>query len=129
MRRLALISCLLLAAAPAAAAPEWRRAREVEVRVSSFDFEPGEIRLEAGRPVRLLLVNMGEQDHDFSSAAFFAASEIRPRDAARAGGGRIEVGAGETVSVTLVPRAGRYRLRCTNLFHRIMGMTGSIIVE
>ena len=131
MRRPLMLLCLLAAAAPAAAAaaPQWRRAGSVEIRVSSFDFEPKEIRLRAGQPVRLLLVNMGDQDHDFSSAAFFAASDIRPRDAKSAGGGRVEVGAGETVSIALVPRAGRYKLRCSNLFHRIMGMTGEIVVE
>ncbi len=129
MRRPLMLLCLLAAAAPAAAAPQWRRASAVEIRVSSFDFEPKEIRLRAGQPVRLLLVNMGDQDHDFSSAAFFAASEIRPRDAKGAEGGRVEVGAGETVSIALVPRPGRYKLRCSNLLHRVMGMTGTIIVE
>jgi plastocyanin len=131
MRRPLMLLCLLAAAAPAAAAaaPQWRRAGSVEIRVSSFDFEPKEIRLRAGQPVRLLLVNMGDQDHDFSSAAFFAASEIRPRDAKSANGGRVEVGSGDTVSIALVPRPGRYKLRCSNLFHRVMGMTGTIIVE
>ena len=134
MRNILMLLCLALAAVPAAAqgpqqGPQWRRARAVEIRVTSFDFEPKTIRLAAGQPVRLILLNAGEQDHDFSSAAFFAASDIRPRDAKSAGGGRVEVGAGETVSIALVPRAGRYKLRCSNLFHRIMGMTGEIVVE
>jgi uncharacterized cupredoxin-like copper-binding protein len=130
VRNILMLLCLALAAAPAAAeGPQWRRARAVEIRVTSFDFEPKTIRLAAGQPVRLILLNAGEQDHDFSSPAFFAASSIRPRDAKSAVGGRVQVGAGETVSIALVPRAGRYKLRCSNLFHRIMGMTGEIVVE
>ncbi len=129
MRRPLMLLCLLAAAAPAPAAPQWRRGSEIEIRVSSFDFEPKQIRLRAGEPVRLRLVNMGDQDHDFSSAAFFAASDIRPRDAKSAEGGRVEVGAGETVSIALVPRTGRYKLRCSNLLHRVLGMNGTIIVE
>ena len=134
MRNILMLLCLALAAVPAATqgpqqGPQWRRIRAVEIRVTSFDFEPKTIRLTAGQPVQLILLNGGEQDHDFSSPAFFAASDIRPRDAKSAGGGRVEVGAGETVSIALVPRAGRYKLRCSNLFHRIMGMTGEIVVE
>lgn len=130
MRGPLMLLCLALAAVPVAAeAPQWRRARTVEIRVDSFAFSPATVRLEADRPARLLLVNQGEQDHRVSSAAFFAGARIHPRHAARAGGGTVAVRAGEVVEVALVPRAGRYRLRSRNLLYRVLGMSGEIIVE
>ena len=50
------------------------RARTVEVRLSSFDFEPETIRLAAGEPVVLHLVNAGQGGHNFSAPQFFAAA-------------------------------------------------------
>ena len=47
---------LLLLAAPAASPPA-QTPRLVEVELSSFDFTPEEIRLSAGRPYELVLVN------------------------------------------------------------------------
>src|SRR6185503_20561167 len=68
----ALVSvCLLFLPAAAAAQPA---ARTVEIRLSSFDFTPNEIRLRAGEPVILHLVNSGRGGHNFSAPQFFAAA-------------------------------------------------------
>ena len=52
-----------------------------------------------------------------------------PADRAKVVDGAIEVGSGATVDVGLVPRPGRYRLRCTHTFHTALGMRGWILVR
>jgi uncharacterized cupredoxin-like copper-binding protein len=129
MRLKALILPLLLASAPAAAAPDWRQAREVELLLSSFDIKPETIRLRAGQPVRLRLVNQSSQRHSLSAKGFFTSAEARKRDSDEIGDGDVTVEPGDTKEVVLVPKAGRYSVRSSNLLYRIMGMGGKIIVE
>lgn len=105
----------------AAAAPP-----SVEVRLSSFDFAPGTVRLKAGEPVVLHLVNTGGGAHDFAAPQFFAAARgvsgpVR--------GGTVEVGGTRSVDVRLTPARGTYKLRCSHTLHSTLGMTGRIIVE
>ena len=129
MRSLFLSLLLLAPAAPAQAAPDWRDAREYDVLLSSFDIQPQSIALKAGEPVRLRLINNSSISHSFSAGDFFSSGEVRPRDKKLVSGGKIDVGAGDTREVLIVPKAGRYSARCANLFHRVMGMSASIIVE
>ncbi len=129
MRRTALLLALLITAAPAAAAPDWRDAREYEVLLSSFDIQPREIALKAGEPVRFRFVNNSTIPHSFVAGDFFSSGEVRPRDKRLLNGGRIDVGPGDTREFVIVPRAGRYSARCANLFHRVMGMTARITVQ
>ena len=119
---------LSLLASPAAAA-EWRQAREYELRLSSYDIQPSTIRLKAGEPVRLRLVNNSTVGYRLSAGDFFASSQLRRRDGRAVDGGSIAVGAGETREIALVPAPGRYRLKSRNFLHRILGMHGQIIVE
>ena len=128
MRLFAFLACLALAA-PAAAQTEWRQAREYEVLLSNFDIQPDPIRLKAGEPLRLRLVNNSILDHSFNSEALFKKAEVRPRDRDMAKRGRIHVPAGTTREILLVPVAGRYSARCGNLYHRLVGMRADIIVE
>ena len=125
MRALLLIPLIL--AAPAAAAQE--SARTVEVRLSSFDYTPEVIRLRAGEPVVLRLVNSGRGGHDFSAPEFFAAAEVVPGQAVAIRHGTVEVPSRQTVTVRLTPARGTYRLRCTHTLHSTLGMRGRIIVE
>jgi plastocyanin len=119
---------LSLLAAPAAAA-EWRQASEHELRLSSFDIEPATLRLKAGQPVRLRFVNTSEVGYSLRAAEFFRAAQLRQRDSGAVAGGTVSVGPGQTREIALVPAAGRYTMRSRNLFHRLMGMRGRIIVE
>src|SRR6202044_2103775 len=48
----------------------------VTVRLSNFAFDPNYLRLKAGVPIRLQLVNESNGGHDFSAPAFFAASNV-----------------------------------------------------
>lgn len=125
MRSLVLpLLALLIAPAGAQPAPA-----PVTVRLSSFDFAPSTIRLRAGAPVVLRLVNSGKGGHNFAAPAFFAAARIDPQSAVLVRRGAVEVGSRRSVDVRLVPAAGRYRLRCTHLLHSAFGMTGEIVVE
>ena len=115
----------LLLAAPAAALSQ-QHSPTVEVLLSSFAFTPEEIRLAAGRPVTLHLVNAGRGGHNFAAPEFFAAATAVTGPVER---GAVEVPSRSSADVTLTPSAGRYRLRCTHTMHTAMGMSGEIIVE
>ncbi len=98
----------------------------VEVRLSSFAFEPRTIALTAGRPVVLRLVNTGGGGHNFSAPQFFAAASgvSGPVE-----DGEVEVPGNRSVEVRLTPARGSYRLRCTHTLHSTFGMRGTITVE
>lgn len=128
-RLLAFGFCLAPAAAADAQPPDWTRAQRVEVKLSSFDFTPSTLRLRAGRPVILRLVNGASGGHDFTAPAFFAAAQVRPEDRGAVGKGSIDLRGGRRVDIALVPKAGVYPLKCTHAFHKTFGMTGRIVVD
>jgi uncharacterized cupredoxin-like copper-binding protein len=99
--------------------------RTVEVRLSSFAFEPRNIALTAGRPVILHLVNSGGGGHNFSAPQFFAAASGVSGPVRR---GTVEVPGHQSVDIRLTPARGSYRLRCTHTLHTTFGMTGTITV-
>ena len=129
MFRALLPIALALAAAPTAAAPEWRQAREVDVLFSNMDIQPASITLKAGEPARLRFINNGNAAHSFSARDFFAAGEIRARDRSLVSGGRVDLAPGQTREVLIVPKAGRYSARCGNFLHWLLGMRAEIVVE
>ena len=57
MRPLSSLAALLLLASPAQPEPEWRTAREVDVLLHAWAYEPQLIELPADQPVRLHFVN------------------------------------------------------------------------
>lgn len=127
--RFALPLLALVAAAPAANAQEWRQAREVDIRLSNFDIDPGTIALKAGEPVKLRLINNGPGNYVIEGEDFFAAARVRRRDARWVSGGSVFIPSGETREVALVPARGRYSLRSANIFYRILGMRSEIAVD
>ncbi len=103
-------------------------AETITVQLSNFAFDPAYLRLKAGVPVRLHLANESNGGHDFSAAAFFAASSFPP-GAAAPPHGEVAVGSHKTVDITVVPRTpGAYRLECTHFLHSLFGMHGTIEV-
>lgn len=113
----------LLLAVPAAAPAQ--QVRVIRVELSSFDFDPDTIRLRAGEPVVLRLVNTGG-GHNFSAPQFFAAAS---GVSGPVHDGAVELHGRQSVDVRLVPARGRYRLRCTHTLHSFFGMRGRIVVE
>jgi plastocyanin len=121
------LACLALAAPAATLAQD--SVPVVEVRLSSFDFAPETIRLRAGQPVVLRLVNTSRGGHNFAASEFFAAAAIAPGQSVAIEDGAIEVGSRQSVSLSLTPARGTYRLRCTHTLHSTLGMRGEIRVE
>ena len=123
----ALLLLPLIFAGPGAAAGQGAASgRTVEVQLSSFDFAPQTIRLKAGEPVVLHLVNSGSGGHNFAAPEFFAAAGAVSGPVQ---GGKIEVAGHQSADVRLTPARGTYRLRCTHTLHSSFGMKGSIVVE
>jgi plastocyanin len=99
------------------------------VRLSNFAFDPAHIGLKKGVAVRLRLVNDSDGAHNFSAAAFFAASSFPSASRAPVVNGEIEVGSHQTVEVVLVPGApGTFPLECTHFLHGTFGMSGTLEV-
>jgi uncharacterized cupredoxin-like copper-binding protein len=107
---------------------DWRNAPVFAVSMSEFDFTPAHPVFHAGQPLRLIIVNNGTGEHDFSAPSFFAALNYRsgtPLPTA----GKIALNAGEKVELDVVPAsAGEYPLECTIFLHSMFGMTGLITV-
>lgn len=128
-----LLLLVLLLAAPAAAQqrpePEWRQAVEQQVLVKLGGYEPDPLRLEAGRPTRLVFYNNSRTRLSLTAGSFFANAYIRSGDGDLVSGGGMVLAPGETRAVTLVPSEGRYRMRSRSWLRRIAGQSALIIVE
>jgi plastocyanin len=129
MRLWLMLSALLLAAPAIAQQPEWRTAREYDVLMRPFAYDPPTIRLEAGRPVKLRFLNQGQATFSFSARGFFRAARVRPGDAELVADGHLRLAPGEVRTIALVPARGRYRAQSGNLIHRLLGMSARIVVE
>jgi uncharacterized cupredoxin-like copper-binding protein len=98
------------------------------VLLSNFAFDPSLLRLKAGVPVRLRLVNESGGGHDFSAPAFFGGSGFPPGSSAPPNG-EVAVGPHQTVDIVVVPRTpGSYRVECTHFLHSLFGMHGMVEV-
>ncbi|HMJ93153.1 MAG TPA: cupredoxin domain-containing protein [Allosphingosinicella sp.] len=131
VRVIAPIAAFMLLSSGAAAqpGPDWSHAQRVNVTLSNFSFSPKSIHLRAGHAVVLHLSNTASGGHDFTARQFFAASAVRAQDRGAIRGGSVEVGKHQSVDVALVPRAGRYPLKCGHAFHKTFGMSGEIVVD
>ena len=116
------LALLLAAASPAMASPYATQ----RIDLANFRFMPRQVELTANRPVTLVLSNTSGSGHDFTAPEFFASSRII---AGAAPGGKIGMPTRATRSITLVPRAGTYRLHCSHFLHSSFGMTGMIVVR
>jgi plastocyanin len=121
--RARLLLPLALLALPAAAHAQ---GHSVAVTLSNFDFSPNTIRLRAGEPVVLHLVNSGRGGHNFAAPEFFAAASGVSGPVSH---GKVEVGGHQSVDVHVTPARGHYHLRCTHTMHTAFGMSGEIVVE
>jgi len=123
--RITLTALLSIATvAPAATAAD--APGRLTINVSSYSFIPNPIQLAAGKPVTLTIVNQSGKGHDFTAKEFFAASTITK---GAAPGGKVELAAHETKSITLTPRAGNYPVHCSHFLHASMGMKAEIIAR
>ena len=98
----------------------------VTVALTSYHYTPSPIVLQAGQPVRLVFQNRSGKGHDFKAPQFFAASRIL---SGKAPEGEVELDAGETAEVTLVPARGTYPVHCSKFMHSAFGMKSQIVVR
>jgi uncharacterized cupredoxin-like copper-binding protein len=139
MRAFSLIAASLLLSACASVQPiepriapasvSFSGAAEQRVELSNFDYTPREVRLQAGRPYALVLANVASAGHDFAAPEFFAAAQVSASHAPLIAAGKVDVPAGESRTIHLVPHAGTYDLVCTHTGHALLGMRGRIVVE
>ncbi len=93
---------------------------EVRVDAREFTFSPTTVRMSAGVPTRIALVNRGAVDH-----ALVLRSAGDDRDLVH-----LHARAGATDSGTFrLDRPGRYAIACTIPGHQEAGMEGVIVVE
>ena len=123
---LALAALALSVPVTAAEAPA-----QVTMTLANFSFTPDDLHLHAGQPVTIHFVNEGSGGHDFTAEEFFAAATMDAANRDRVGGtkGRVSLGKGESSDVTLVPKAGTYKVHCSHFGHTALGMTGEITVD
>lgn len=129
MRYAFLIAIPLIALGAQQATPQGPRV--VNVQLSSFKFTPKTIVLDRGRAYVMRFTNVSKDGHDFTAPAFFAASKIAAEDRRMVMEGEVEVHPGMTHEVRLTAPAapGRYKVKCTHTFHKLLGMSGTIIVR
>jgi len=116
-----------IAALAAMAATDWSKAETVTVVTTEYGFEPNRLTFREGMPYRLHLENHGKETHEFTAPGFLQSAEIRNPAAVNTDRTEILIQPGEQKDVFLVPRQGRYPLRCAD--HDWAGMTGEIVVE
>jgi len=101
------------------------------VQLASFKFTPSTIILDHGRAYTLRLANVSGDGHDFTAPTFFAASRISPADRGTVAEGEVEVPPHQARDIHLTAPAapGRYKLKCSHSFHKMFGMSGTIVVR
>ena len=121
---MAALSLLSFAAAPKAQAQPAAPVRVINL--VSYSYAPAPIVLRAGQPVTLQFVNRAGKGHDFTATRFFRSARIL---SGRVEGGEVELRPGQIANVTLIPVAGRYNAHCGHPFHKMLGMSTTILVQ
>ena len=119
------IAALALAAMSGPAVPATPATR-VSVVLTSHRFTPSPIHLSGGVPVRLIISNQSGEAHDFTAPEFFYWSRLQSGPVP---GGKLRLRSGERAVLTLTPRRGSYKLKCTRFGHAFLGMSTMIIVH
>jgi uncharacterized cupredoxin-like copper-binding protein len=102
----------------------------VNVQLANFKFTPSTILLDHGRAYVLHLTNLSSGGHDFTAPDFFAASALAASDRGLIQEGGVEVPGGQLREIHFTaPAPGRYKVRCTHTMHKMMGMSGTILVR
>ena len=112
---------------------------EVIIQAGEFKFEPANIEVTAGTPVRLTLQNTGTVEHDFSVAEMpmvESAAASTPMAGHEMGGmedvPQLHVAAaiGQSATAEFTPTmAGSYDFFCTVPGHKEAGMAGVLVVN
>lgn len=98
----------------------------VNITLASHYYQPNPIYLAGGVPTRLIFENKSGKTHDFKAPDFFRRARII---SGAAPDGVVTLQKGRGTVIELVPARGRYRVHCSQPFHTMLGMTGTIIVS
>ena len=112
------------------ASPGSQTLRNLKERLEDLDKEEIDVRVEAlsalsqmdGETVVPILRRVLARRDECSA-------QLRRRDSQLVKGGSVEVPPLSTRTIVVVPKAGRYAMRGANLLHRLLGMSGKIVVE
>lgn len=96
------------------------------IAMYSYGYSPDPIVLTAGKAVTLNFVNRSGGGHDFTAKKFFRSARIISGNVPD---GEVDLSGGRSTSVTLVPVKGRYKVHCGRPFHKMLGMSGDIVVR
>ncbi len=115
-KSLALVLAALVVSVAVAAGLAGTAPKVVKVTAKEFAFEPKEVKVKAGQPVKLMLENKGVIEHDIVLEKLgLKTSTIQP---------------GKTAELTFTPKAkGRYPIVCSVPGHKEAGMTSTLVVE
>jgi uncharacterized cupredoxin-like copper-binding protein len=102
----------------------------VVIVLANFSFTPSAIQLKAGHTVTLHFDNQGSGGHDFTAPEFFKAATMDATTRAKLGKkGNVSLEKGTAADITLTPKAGTYKAKCSHFLHAGFGMTGTITVS
>lgn len=89
---------------------------EVTIKASEWKFEPSSIRVEAGKPIKLMLKNEGKIEHNITVPGIISGKELQ-----------LGAKAGESTTIEFTPdKAGVFELVCTLPAHKDAGMVGKL---
>lgn len=94
--------------------------QEFDVVAENMKFSPSEIRVDAGRTVRINLVNRGDEEHNI---------EFELPDGERELESPVQPGEQGTLEFRAPTTPGTYTIYCPIKDHEDHGMTGQLIVE
>jgi plastocyanin len=119
----------LLAAAFAVAAPAAAQnpTTVVPIQLYSYGYAPAPIMLRAGVPATLVFTDVSGSSHEFKAPGFFHSARIVSGDVEEEGA--VELKPHQSLSVTLVPARGIYKVHCGHFFHDQLGMHTLIYVQ
>lgn len=119
------------------AAADWDRVEHVKIELRDSGVLPQELRLRAGQPYRLTLLNTGVNNHYFNAPEFYRSIAVRKAEVPRYAemkAARITTfeifAAGGTLDLWFVPlERGRFVAHCHLGNHREMGVEAHLVVE
>jgi uncharacterized cupredoxin-like copper-binding protein len=116
VRKWSVLGAALLVAAAVAVGLAGTAPAVLKITAKEFAFEPKELKVKAGQPVKLVLENKGVIEHDI------VLEKLGVKTAA--------IQPGKSVEVTFTAKTkGRYPIVCSVPGHKEAGMTGTLVVE
>ena len=118
-------------------AADWSKQQTTTVELNEFSYTPSVIRVRAGTPYKMELVNRGTMKHYFTAPEFFRAIATRKVQSNHDG----EIKAPYFTALEMMPNGGQldlyfvpvkpgtYRVECTIPGHVEQGMVGQLLVE